>query len=270
MPSSYLAFQLTIILMLVLILILLFLVFHKTRKVHMATYSIVEGVGIARRESELLFSRFRTTLYLEKILGLEKPLPPIRGWTGSPDFLLTVTDAVISRKPTTVLECGSGVSTLVIARCLQLNAAGHLYSLEHESKYAQRTVELLKEYELSNWATVVHSPLIAIKGETPWYDQSVIPPHINQIELLVVDGPPSTIAPLARLPALPRLLPKLADSATVILDDAARKDEIEIVKRWSEYAPDFHSTFFDHEKGCVVLEREPPRVVEEWSQQAEG
>lgn len=229
--------------------------FHKTRQIHVATFRLLEDSSAIHKESAALFSQLQALFSLESKLGLPESLPPVRGWAGSPDFLLTVADAVLNRKPKTVVECSSGVSTLVIARCLQLNGSGHVYSLEHDQNYADKSKRMLKQYGVDDWATVLYAPLVECKGNAVWYDDAVLPTNLAPIELLVIDGPPHDSAPLARLPALPRLLPRMAHNAAVILDDAAREAELEIVKRWLELAPDFKETYLHHEKGCAVLAR---------------
>lgn len=229
-------------------------VLHKTRQVHLATFRIVDDVSVTRRESLALFSQFQALDALKTRLGFNH-LPPMRGWAGSPDFLLTVAEIVSSRKPASVVECSSGVSTLVIARCLQLNGSGHVYSLEHEQAYADKTSNLLENYAVGEWATVLHAPLINRGKDAPWYDDHVLPQEVNEISMLVVDGPPAGTALLARLPAIPRLLQRMADSVVVILDDAARDSEKEIVRQWIKLYPDFSATYLNHEKGCVLLER---------------
>lgn len=231
------------------------LILHKTRKIHLASFRLLDDAEVTRKETTSLFQQFVALNALEKKLGFQEALPATRGWVGSPDFLCTVADALLEGKPKTVVECSSGVSTLVIARCLQLTGEGHLYSLEHESDYADKTREMLERFGVACWATVLDAPLARQNGGSPWYDDSVLPAHLDPIEILVVDGPPHDTAPLARLPAFPRLLPRMSESAVVILDDAARKAEQEIVRHWIQLAPDWELTYLHHEKGCAILKR---------------
>ncbi|MEA3639823.1 MAG: class I SAM-dependent methyltransferase [Lamprobacter sp.] len=255
MPTYALWTQLLNIFLLISILVILVWVFYKIKKIHIASYKILNDASKARRESAAIFTQLQSLSGLEKMLDLSWPLPLMRGWAGSPDLLLTIADTVLSHKPTTVVECSSGVSTLVIARCLQINGAGHLYSLEHEDKYVQKTIQMLEKHNVENWASVLHSKLKKYESGELWYDDSVMPEDLESIEMLVVDGPPHNIAPLARLPAFERLLPKMAEKVIVILDDAAREAETEIVKQWLNIEPSFKSTYLNHEKGCVILER---------------
>lgn len=231
---------------------LLALVFHKTRRVHLATYALKDQV---RKSSDTLFTQLQALLALERKLQLKEPLPAMRGWAGSPDFLLRVAEEVSSRRPMVVMECGSGVSTIVIARCLQLNGVGHVYSLEHQEEYAEKTRAMLAKHELTSYATVIDAPLTTQHTETPWYDEGAIPEGLGPIELLVVDGPPARTAPLARLPALPRLRHKMADQFLVMLDDADQPDEQAIVSKWQQQYPSAGVWRAPCEKGLAYLEQ---------------
>lgn len=230
------------------------LLLHKTRQIHLATYKILDDTTFTRQEASVLFAQIQALFALERKLGMSEALPPMRGWAASPDFLMVVADEILTRKPQTVMECSSGVSTLVAARCLQLNGSGHVYSLEHEIHYANKTRDLLNKYGLTEWASVLDAPLQTKHTETPWYSEEAIPENLAPIDLLVVDGPPASTAPLARFPALPRLLPRMAKDALVILDDADRDDEQEMIRQWILRTPELRQTNRFCEKGCVVIQ----------------
>ncbi len=65
-------------------------ILYKVRKIHLATYILLNNVAATRRETETLFTQIQALLALERKLNLAEALPPMRGWAGSPDFLLTV------------------------------------------------------------------------------------------------------------------------------------------------------------------------------------
>ena len=139
---------------------------------------------------------------------------------------------------------------------MQLNGRGHVWSLEHEEIFAQKTRAELQRHGLQDFATVLHAPLRgqSVDGQNwQWYDASVLP--TGQIDLLVIDGPPMTTQPLARYPAVPVLAGQMADGATVMLDDAARPDEREIVRRWiTDHGMSAADTLYA-EKGIANLQR---------------
>ncbi|TXL65955.1 class I SAM-dependent methyltransferase [Zeimonas arvi] len=244
--------------LLVVTLLVLAACFHKIRRTHLATYEISENGRATRREAEALFDQIHALLSLGCRLQLPKALPPMRGWAASPDFLLLLANEILDREVRTVLECSSGSSTVIAARCLQLRGRGHVYSLEHDPQYADKTRALLKEHRLQEWATVIDAPLVTREGETPWYSLSNLPATLDNVDLLVIDGPPGGLGPLARYPALPRLHERLAASSTIILDDASREGEQRILERWKTEFPEFRQEFLHLEKGAAVLRRCEP------------
>lgn len=183
-------------------------------------------------------------------------LPALRGWAGSPDFLAELARRVLDRKPDIVVECSSGTSTLVIASCLQRIGKGHVYSLEHDAHYAEHTTRLLKEHGVETFATVITSPLHEMQAGSRkgfWYSELEAIPET--LQMVVVDGPPGTVSKLARYPAGPILIPRLEPGGLMLLDDADREDEREMVKIWQTEIPGLSVTRLDAEKGLVAIER---------------
>lgn len=242
-------------LLLVALVVFQALALRKIRLIHIQSFEILDHARATRFESEHLFSQIQCLGLLEKTLDMHQKLPLMRGWAGSPDFMLHLARQTLSQRPKVVAECSSGVSTLVLARCMQMNGEGHVYSLEHETEFAEKTRILLNEHGLGAWATVVDAPLVVGAEGTPWYDVTAIPAAMKEIELLVVDGPPQTVGPLARYPALPRLLHRMAPAFSVFADDAARPDEREMVVRWQRDIPGLKLTELRAEKGLTMLTR---------------
>lgn len=155
------------------------------------------------------------------------------------------------------MECGSGVSTVVLARCMQLNGEGHVYSMDHDAIFAEKTRRELKAQGLEGWATVLDAPLREheLNGDSwLWYASGVLPEDIG-IDMLVVDGPPDTTGDLARYPAGPILLPRLKPNGAVFMDDYARPGESAVVRRWREEWPDFEFVDIKAEKGLLYMAR---------------
>lgn len=236
------------------ILALIFVTLHKVRKIHIATYPLLANASATRKETEALFGQLQALLALDRKLDLPQELPPMRGWAASPDFLLVVANEILRLQPACVLECGSGVSSIVIARCLQINGNGHAYSLEHDLCYAEKTRKLLDDRGLGGLATVLHAPLGTRRTSTPWYAEDGIPADLDAIEVLIVDGPPSKTAPLARHPALPQMFNRMSPNGIIIMDDANREDEMAIVRRWKSDYPIASEQRPACEKGCSILQ----------------
>jgi predicted O-methyltransferase YrrM len=204
------------------------------------------------RQIDSLFNLFST-------LKFRHPLPPMRGeWAIAPDFANIVISLIWERKPRLVLELGSGVSTLVTAYCLQEIGAGTLVSLDHDERFAAISAANVVQHGLQDIATVIYAPLkeVVIGDKTwLWYDVDQLP-NLESIDVLIIDGPPGITQKLARYPALPTLLHLLSDDAVVLLDDACRSDEREIVKLWLKELVGFSLEEIDVEKGAAILRRQ--------------
>lgn len=205
-----------------------------------------------------LFRQLQLLHALERQLALPKSLPPTGGKAGTPDFLKLVADHVLTAKPRLVIECGSGISTIVLARCLQLNGMGHVYSLEHMPEFASATREELSRQGLVEWGTVLDAPLVthtAPDQTFQWYKSADLPE--GSIDLLVVDGPPARTGASPRYPAGPMLFHRLSSNGAIVVDDARRPEERAVIERWRKQFTQFNfqTNLDDFQKGVCVVRR---------------
>lgn len=239
-------------------LLLLAFVLHKVRRVHLMQF---ESQRVEETRLDNLYAQFEALLALQRDLDLPAPLPPTRGWAGSPDFLCQLRRLAVEHRPLNIVECSSGTSTVVLARTVQQNRCGHVTSLEHDPVYAKKTRAELERQGLAAFATVIDAPLIEhLCGDEQvlWYDTRGVR---DGIDMLVIDGPPWNTRRMARQPAVPLLSGKLAREALIILDDADRPDERAAVQSWKR---GFGLQDFAHvraEKGIAVLRHEGSLVV---------
>ena len=160
---------------------------------------------------------------------------PLTWSSGSmvPAGFAAVCAEVAARDRPTVVECGSGFSTLELARLVQ-ERGGRLISLEHDAFWAGRVRDHLAAAGLAGTAQVVLAPLEAGAG-LPWYAADSLLSVPERIDVLLVDGPPA-FEPgtgLSRYPALPRLMERLAAGAVVVLDDIDRDGEQQVLAAWT-------------------------------------
>lgn len=191
---------------------------------------------------------------LQAQLNLKEGMPYTPEWSAGADFLQIIVDYCLKARPSLVLECGSGLSTLMLARCCQMNGEGRVVSLEDGEEYAANTRAYIDHYGLGRYASVIHAPLqktVLDDVEYVWYATHEIPDE--PIDMLVVDGPSGFIQKNSRYPALPLLYPRLSDSCIVFLDDAARPDEQAIVALWQAGYPDMGQDYLETARGCSIL-----------------
>jgi predicted O-methyltransferase YrrM len=156
-----------------------------------------------------------------------------------PAGLVAVLNDLLVHDRRSVLEFGSGVSTVFIARLLERVGAGTLVTLEHDERWAQLVRRSLERERLDHRVRLVHAPLSEhpTGWDSPWYDEDAVRGAVEQpVDLLLVDGPPAWAPGTehARYPALPALTGLLTEDATIVLDDVDRPGEQAVLERWEE------------------------------------
>lgn len=169
----------------------------------------------------------------------EGALPHLGSWKADTFFLHQIVDTIETLRPETVVELGSGASSLVIAKALSLNGGGRLASYDQHAPFVAAMGEWLAEHDLE--ADFHHAPLSipAPKWGADWYRLSELP---ASIDLLVIDGPPWAVHPLIR-GAAETLFPLMPIGGVVLLDDAARPGERLVASRWRRDWPEFEFRF---------------------------
>ena len=200
-------------------------------------------------------------------LAILRPLLDAGGylpWTEGalrPAALTVVCNEIALADRREIVELGSGVSTVVLARLMR-ERGGRLTSVEHDPHWAAFVRSQLEREGLEGIARLIESPLEphprSLDG-APWYSAAAIAGLPERIELLLVDGPPGYADGMARsrYPALLELAARLAPEAVVILDDAEREGEGEILAAWGR-EPGW-AFAVDSTAGIAVGVRPPPR-----------
>lgn len=173
-------------------------------------------------------------LQLHRRFPLEGEVPLMWGWALSPRALLQSVELVLEPSCTTVVECGSGTSTVFLGRALQRSGGGRLVALEHLPEMAEATERQVRRHGLDDVVDVRLAELrpVSIGDDTyAWYDTAALA-DIEEVDFVLVDGPTGATGVLSRYPAFPLLRSQLTPGAVIALDDAQRPDEHAILSRW--------------------------------------
>lgn len=199
-------------------------------------------------------------MQLMRLVPMSLPMPRPGTWAASEDLLLWLAGYVLEHRPRTVVDLGSGQSSVWMAAAMRTAGYdGRVIGVDHDEVFAQGTRELARRQGVEEWLTVVHAPLReqVIEGRSVrWYDLDALA-RIDGIDLLCIDGPPGQGTSHARWPALPAFYARLSAKATVVLDDMIRRDEQENLEEWMGLYPGFEVERLDFEKGAAIMRRGP-------------
>ena len=150
-------------------------------------------------------------------------------WSAQHEFLAACLQHVRETEGP-VLECGSGLSTVLIGAVAQARGI-RVYSLEHEPAWATRVQKSLHKYRIYSVNMCV-APIRSY-GDFDWYalpSLQTIPPRLS---LAICDGPPGGTRG-GRYGLVPVMLEKLREDCVILLDHGARDDERSIAARWGQ------------------------------------
>ena len=146
------------------------------------------------------------------------------------------------------------------------------FALKHDfdsaADFFSRSPKKICQEKLSDITRVVTAELKMhpINGQNyMWYEPSFVKEIKQNIDLLIIDGPPRIINKNARFPAIPLLKEYFTDDTVILLDDGRRKDEQNTVKLWLKELDKFNVDYFNTEKGTFKLSK-----IEEYGQNKHG
>lgn len=215
-----------------------------------AAYGLLRGRAGWRAARRLAARREAILARLVALLGwTAADLPATDGWAGSPELLAELARQVLRQKPAVVVEFGSGLSTLVIARALAMNGSGRLVSFDHHAGFAEVTRRRLTGLGLAADVRAVDlAPADRWGYPGEWYAAADLP---AAIDLLVIDGPPAWFNQGTRGAAGPAVFPHLAPGGVVLLDDADRPGERDNARRWIVEFPEISFALLRRGKGLL-------------------
>lgn len=166
-------------------------------------------------------------------------------WAATPTYLALLSQ-LFAQTTGAVVECGSGVSTLVLHK---LNQSGErrVVSLEHHRGWYERLQATLPQ---DTSVELCHTPLRSYDG-FDWYDVASIDLP-SDTGLIICDGPPGTTRG-GRVGALHVLSEGLRPGTIIVLDDANRSRELAALLDWAETF-DLHVELFTEGKGIALAQ----------------
>jgi hypothetical protein len=151
------------------------------------------------------------------------------GMAARTDYLAEVCRQGV-RAERAILECGSGLTTLLLGLLAGRRGVG-VWSLEHLPEWRKRVASALARHDIPE----VHLLLAPLEnyGAFTWYSPKV--PLPANFDLVVCDGPPSETQG-GRYGMLPVMRNRIDERTMILLDDAERPSEHQVLRQWQDDA----------------------------------
>jgi Methyltransferase domain len=149
-------------------------------------------------------------------------------WSALDEYLACCIDHALNTQGS-VLECGSGLSTLLLGAVAKKRGHQH-WALEHTPEWTVKVQKYLDNYQLDS--VILSTKPLRDYGDFSWYDAPLEKMPANFC-LVICDGPPANTKG-GRHGLIPIMKDRLTSGCVILLDDAGRKEEVEIATRWGK------------------------------------
>lgn len=218
--------------------------------------------GVARKEDlDSLYDQIAGLVQIQSALAGSPVLKPLRGWALSPDALAWILADLQERVAPTVVEFGSGQSTVIFALCLKNKGSGRLISFEHDPDYAAGLRRQLQACGAAEYADIRILPLVDHEplGSLARCQSYALPDLQDlSVDLALIDGPPYWCGPSARYHPLRWAVDRLGANGAAYLDDTIRPEERHVADVLSKTVPSIAAEQLRAEKGLTRFTRKVP------------
>jgi Methyltransferase domain len=147
-------------------------------------------------------------------------------WSARDEYLVSCINHSLTSDGS-ILECGSGLSTILLGAIAKKQGQDH-WVLEHKPKWSKKVQGYLDAYKLDS---VLYTKPLKEYSHFCWYDVPFDKMPENFF-LVVCDGPPRRTKG-GRYGLVPIMRERLKSGCIILLDDAGRDEELTIAKRWA-------------------------------------
>lgn len=153
--------------------------------------------------------------------------PAPGGWALGAGALSFLINEVKHKQHRTLVELGPGVSSVVLGSA---NLDLEMFGLEHDQRFFELVSNQLADHGIDGYQ-LIHAPLETDRDEQ-WYSRQALDQLPDQIDVLIVDGPPNWRGQGRRRPAWTHLASRLNPGGLVLVDDTHRHDERRMATEW--------------------------------------
>lgn len=177
-----------------------------------------------------LYEQLAASIQIQNVMRGDAVFRPMPGWALSPDAIVNILADLQERPSPSLIEFGSGQSTLVFAASVR-NRGGRFVSIEHDAAHAAAVRQQLIAHDLQQYVDLL---TVAIEEKAAGHgfaaSRSYALPHdLGHFDVALVDGPPYFFGEGGRYHPLRWALEHLKPGGAAYLDDMIRSAEQAIV-----------------------------------------
>ena len=154
-----------------------------------------------------------------------------------------ICNEVIINQRESIVEFGSGLSTILLARLAKsLSIDFNILSIDENQDWINIIQKVLKKDNTESFVKLVHSPLV-----DDWYNKDIVSRvvHKKNFDMLIIDGPTAgDKSKKTRYEALSVTYQNLSTQCMILLDDLERVSEKRILDQWSIEFNDFKFSIY--------------------------
>lgn len=187
---------------------------------------VAESLFRAQRDAERREADANARWALAGLMQSGEMWPVMGGWALGPSAAVEWIRRVSAMTSPRVVELGPGTSTILLARAVP---GAEVHAVEHDSAYADR---IRTSAAGLGSVVVVHAPLEQSQSGPDWYAPAAVATLPDQVDALLVDGPPNWDGKGRRSPARTVIESRMRPGGLILVDDTHRPDERSMVRSW--------------------------------------
>ncbi|RED19574.1 hypothetical protein BD847_3861 [Flavobacterium cutihirudinis] len=161
---------------------------------------------------------------------------PFTTFSLNPGTILHIINEIQINSRKSIIEFGSGISTIILARYIsENNLSIRISSIESNESWLGFIDKQLEMYNCRHVVDLCYAPLKSNSNYTTlWYNDDKVSEIIKdkKFDLVIVDGPSGGLGKFARKPALNAIINHIDSNFSIFLDDVRRPDESQILEEW--------------------------------------
>jgi predicted O-methyltransferase YrrM len=269
--NKYIYYKRTVILSIIVIILMnLLFVFHDIKIFYLISIGLFMIVGIIVADIYFINIRMHIAKLNKQIIATNSAISLLRipvktpiyfmGHTVAPDFVQIVNEIIRRNTIESILELGSGLSTILLSAFIKENGLKcDILSLENSEDWV-RLIKNEVDKNINGYTNinieVVYAPLKKYSNLKDEYYTIESIPKDKKYDLIVIDGPSKAVQRQYSF----QMLNKFIKTKTIfIFDDGDLKPIPQSIKKWIKVNSDWEARYYQTVKGTWVIKNKSIR-----------